>query len=118
MVTESSTDQRNSKGQYLPGSGRWSLGESGNPAGRKPNSVTTLLKEKDRQKVADKIYELVLSGDMPAIREYLDRTEGKVTEKHLSLSLTATVTPELLEQAQKRLTGSLSDTQELLEGGE
>ncbi len=116
MVNESPTLQRNRKGQYLPGHGPWQQGQSGNPAGRQPNSVTTLLKEKDRQLVADKLYELALAGDMSAIREYMDRTEGKVTEKHLNVSLTAIVTPELLDQAQKRLTASYSDTQELLEG--
>ena len=107
------TEQRNSKGQYLPGNGPWQPGESGNPSGRPPDSVTTLLKLKDRKKVADKLYELAISGELAAIREYLDRTEGKVTDKLLSVNVS--ITPELLEQAQKRLTESKNATQELLE---
>ena len=63
----------------------WKPGESGNPNGRPPNSVTTLLKNRkpeDNQKVADKLYQLALRGDMSAIREYIDRTDGKVTDTH------------------------------------
>ena len=60
---------------------RYKPGQSGNPAGRPKNSVTTLLKNVDEitnQKICDKLIELALKGDLPAIREYLDRTDGKV----------------------------------------
>ena len=89
---------------------QWQSGQSGNPNGRPPNSVTTLLKNRtpgDNQKVADKLYQLALDGDMSAIREYIDRTDGKVTEKHLFAGLISTVTPETLETAQKRLVFSV-----------
>ena len=62
---------------------RYQPGESGNPAGRPKNSVTTLLKNKspeENQAVADKLYALALEGDMSAIREYIDRTDGKQLE--------------------------------------
>ena len=63
----------------------WKPGESGNPNGRPKNSVTMLLKNKtneDNQAVADKLYQLALNGDMSAIREYIDRTDGKVADIH------------------------------------
>lgn len=71
-------------------------GERRNPYGRpiKNNTLTTLIKEKleDRHKdgrtyaqhMADAVVELAISkgarGQIPAIKEVLDRTEGKVTE--------------------------------------
>ena len=67
------------------------------------------------KKVAQALYEMALTGDIPAIREYLDRTEGKVTDKHLSLTLTATLTPALLEEAKQRLQLSQEHTQSLLD---
>ena len=57
-------------------------GETLNPGGRPKDTVSALLKEKDRQAVADKLYQLALKGDMRAIQEYMDRTEGKVTDTH------------------------------------
>ena len=91
---------------------RWKPGRSGNPNGRQKNAVTTLLKEKDTQKVADKLYEMVLAGEMPAIKEYLERTEGKVADKHLNVNIT--VTPESLLEAQQRLLNAQRDTNDLL----
>ena len=55
-------------------------------------SITRLVKEKLEQEgsegktyaelIAEAIIELAMSGDLSAIKELLDRTEGKVTEKH------------------------------------
>ena len=110
--------------------GRWEPGQSGNPKGRPLDSLTSLLKhyleqganKAHKEEIIEALVDLAKSpgvqGQVAALKEIFDRIEGKVTEKHLNLSLTATVTPELLEQAQKRLSMSLSDTQELLEGGE
>ncbi|KKM85518.1 hypothetical protein LCGC14_1288250 [marine sediment metagenome] len=61
----------------------WQPGQSGNPNGRPKNSVTTLLKNQDAkttQEICDKLIELAKEGDLPAIKEYLDRTDGKVTQ--------------------------------------
>lgn len=93
---------------------QWTPGQSGNPAGRPISSVTTLLKNKgseDNQAIADKLYSLALSGDMPAIKEYIDRTEGKVIDKHLSIHVE--VTPESIQVAQGRLVSAQKDTYEL-----
>ncbi len=110
--------------------GRWEPGQSGNPKGRPLDSLTSLLKQyldqggnkAHKEEVIESLVKLAKSegaqGQVSALKEIFDRLDGKVVEKHLTLALTASVTPELLEQAQKRLTGSLSDTQELLEGGE
>ena len=111
MVTKQRTNRDNSLANLRP----FQPGQSGNLAGRPRNSVTTILKETDEhtnEQIAKKIIELALRGDLPAIREYLDRTDGKVAEKHLSLNLT--VTPEYLEEAQKRLSEALGGTQELI----
>lgn len=92
----------------------WKPGQSGNPAGRPPSSVTTLLKEKDRQGVADKLYAMALAGDLGAIREYLDRTEGKVATDINLQGTMAVLTPEYLDIARKRLLDAQSESQELL----
>lgn len=110
MKQQTSTD--NSLANLRP---RWLPGQSGNPKGRTPDSVTTLLKEKDKQAVADKLYQLALDGDMKAIDVFLDRTEGKVTDKHLNLTLTATLNPEILEEAKQRLMLSKDETKALLD---
>ncbi len=94
----------------------WPLGTSGNPAGRPKNSVTTLLKNrdpKDNKKVADKLYSLAIAGDMSAIREYIDRTDGKVFDRHLNINVETT--PEGIQQAQERLLNAQSETNKLLE---
>lgn len=95
---------------------QWKPGDSGNPAGRPKNSVTTLLKNRnpeDNQKIADKLYQLALEGDMSAIREYIDRTDGKVVDKHINVNVTTT--PELLMEAQARLREAQVATDNLLE---
>ena len=93
-------------------------GQIGNPAGRPKSAVSHLLKNDEKfsnKAVAQKLYDLALSGDMGAIREYLDRTEGKVMDKHLTLALTANVTPELLEQAKQRFLTAGEEELKLLE---
>ncbi len=84
MIDNSDTEQQDNNLGGATGAG-WQPGQSGNPNGRPKNSVTTLLKNrnpKDNQKIADKLYQLALAGDMSAIREYIDRTDGKVTDTH------------------------------------
>ena len=72
---------------------RWKKGQSGNPGGRpkKELSVSAILKVKlseiytdktskktqtKAQWIADKLIFLALKGDMPAIREILNRVDG------------------------------------------
>ena len=59
-------------------------GESGNPAGRPKNSVTTLLKnasKKTTEAIAEKIREKAVEGDLGFTNLYLDRTDGPVRGK-------------------------------------
>lgn len=109
-------EQRLNSGQFTEGNEfAWQLGESGNPAGRPKSSVTTLLKEKDRQGVADKLHAMALAGDLGAIREFLDRTEGKVsTDINLQGTISHT-TPEMLEFFRNRMKGIENKSQELLD---
>jgi len=75
---------RKQKGGFKKIEPRWKPGQSGNPAGRPVNSVTALLKNQDpltNKSICDKLIELAQAGDLPAIKEYLDRTDGKVTDK-------------------------------------
>jgi len=71
----------------------FSKGKSGNPGGRpkKENSLTGILEElsnappKGQRKtrkvlLAETLYELALSGDIPAIKYIYDRIDGKPTE--------------------------------------
>ncbi len=117
-MVEQKESTRDSRGRFLPGkvpegAMPWQLGQSGCPTGRPVDSVTTLLKEKDRKPVADKLYELALKGDLKAIDVFLDRTEGKVTEKHLNVNVTTT--PESLQEAQQRLLSAKEGTKGLLD---
>ena len=125
MTEEKSIDiQRDSKGRFIKG--RWKKGESGNPAGRPPKnlSITSLVKElletedatgkTNAELIAEAIIELAKKKDLPAIRELLDRIEGKVTEKRMISSMIVHVGDEYaqkglemnrkdLEERQKRL---------------
>lgn len=95
---------------------RYKPGQSGNPKGRPKNSVTTLLKnrnEEDNRAIADKLYSLALKGDMSAIREYIDRTDGKVIDKHQIEAVV--LTPKYLEEARRRLISSVESTRALIE---
>ena len=63
-------------------------GQSGNPSGRprKPVSERLLqrLIEEDEavgKLIAESLLMKAISGDVPALRELLDRTEGKVADK-------------------------------------
>lgn len=60
-------------------------GISGNPKGRpkKGNTLTDLLKEKlDKEAFIEKLIELAhKDGNMTAIKEILERIDGKVAEK-------------------------------------
>lgn len=76
---------------------RWKPGQSGNPKGRpKGRSITAVLrdmldddavdtqgkKQKVKRAVAGALLRRALGGDVKAIREVLDRTEGRVKEQH------------------------------------
>lgn len=75
-------EQRAINGQFLPGNrDGFQPEQSGNPAGRPKNSVTTLLKNTDKEttkKIAKKLTELAEDGDLKAIDMFIDRTDGKV----------------------------------------
>ena len=119
--------QRDSKGRFTEG--RWKPGESGNPKGRQPgikyisDYLRDALKETSKdgksnaQLIADALIGLSkdprMRGYVPAVKELLDRIEGKVAEKHLNLNIT--VTPEGIQVAQDRLLKANEDTKALLE---
>lgn len=67
----------------------WKPGQSGNPNGRPPKGLALtdvmrqMLEEKPEIKKAlmSKLFEMALQGDLPAIREVLDRIEGRPLQK-------------------------------------
>ena len=91
----------------------WKPGQSGNPSGKPMGTVTTILKGKNPTRIADKLFSMACKGDLGAIREFMDRVEGKVTDTRLSV--TANTTLEGLREAQNRLQAARGKTQELLE---
>jgi len=93
--------------------GRWEEGESGNPAGRPPGSLTTLLRQyleqgenkANKQQVIKALVDLAQSigspGQVSAIREIFDRVDGKVVDRHQIEALI--ITPGNIEEARKLL---------------
>ncbi len=131
MVVEQDREQRNSKGQYLPGNGPFKPGESGNPAGRKKNAVTTYLKnnpDKDNKEIAAKLTQMAKEGELKAIDMYMDRTEGRaagdntgiqITNRTINIIVGSEKAKELTENIDKRLlegdnTGKYSTPDDLI----
>lgn len=101
--------QRNriNMGPWL-GKGRWKPGQSGNPKGPPPKAITTCMRElggKDggNEKIAEKLYDMALKGDLGAIREWLDRTEGKVVDKLQLEGRVLVVTADQLQLATQQI---------------
>lgn len=76
----------------MPDDGRWQPGQSGNPAGpsRYPkiwkDAINRAIKRREAddpralEKIADRLIEAVLAGDVPAMKEFGDRVDGKVPQ--------------------------------------
>jgi hypothetical protein len=73
-------------------SSRWKPGQSGNPSGRpKKLPITDVLRQELEElgedgvandvAIARKLIELARQGDLAAIREVTDRTEGKARQR-------------------------------------
>ena len=101
---------------------QWKPGQSGNPNGRPKDKTSItywyrkLLEDNEgisAKMIAQEGIRRAGIGSLPHAIEITDRTDGKVVDKHLAVVVNTT--PELLEEAQKRLTGALSDTRELLD---
>ena len=93
------------------------LGESGNPGGRpKGKSITAELRKLiEKGNTAEDLAKVLLgmsTKDLAALRELLDRTDGKVVDKHLNV--TVSITPESLQAARERLQLAQADTRALL----
>ena len=139
---EVTPDQRNSKGQYLPGNGPWKSGQSGNPNGRQPNtsSITywykRLLAENEglsAKQIAAMAIKKAEEGSLPHTQEVTDRTDGKVlqpTDQPININPVynffvtepgvmdklGKIGNRTVKQLSDVNTEALSDTQELLEG--
>jgi hypothetical protein len=74
---------RNNRGQFAPGNG----GGPGNPyaaaVGRLRSALLKAVTAKDIEAVAKALIEKAKSGDVPAIRELLDRILGRPVEADL-----------------------------------
>ena len=80
MVVEKPQEQWTSTDNLTP----WKPGESGNPKGRPKNSVTAMLKEttpETSKKIAKKLTDLAVEGDLKAIDMFIDRTDGPVNKE-------------------------------------
>ena len=91
-------DKQANNNRYKGLKPRWKKGESGNPKGRPPKdiSITSLVKEileqegaggkTHAQLVAEAMVKLAedchFKGNVAAIKELLERVEGKVPDKH------------------------------------
>jgi hypothetical protein len=109
---------------------KWQPGQSGNPKGRPPKliSITSYLKEhlaevdeatgkNYAELVALKLIELAIGGDLEAIREILNRVDGKVIEKHeidgqIPVTLIFSPAPTSINEVQP-LTGTEVETSKI-----
>ena len=85
------TGNRGADGKFLKGNTfgkRWEKGKSGNPNGRRGAARDILNKILDtevdditkREKLMNRLVMMANNGNLNAIKEVLDRTEGKATE--------------------------------------
>jgi hypothetical protein len=71
-----------------PEHSRWKPGQSGNPKGysrgrRAVDHVLELIEEKDADRaVAEVWFKAILERDFRYFKEYLDRRDGKVADRH------------------------------------
>ncbi len=97
---------------------KYKPGESGNEGGRpKGKSITAelrkLLDEGVTAKELAKVLVAMSKDDLAALKELIDRTDGKVIDKRISINVAAT--PESIREAQERLLMAQDDTNKLLE---
>jgi len=105
---------RDNKGKFVT---------SGNPKGRPIISLTDRLHnfyEQDLSRLDDIVFKLHETatnpnqrGYMPAVNTILERIDGKVPDRLMSINVK--VTPEMLQQAQTELLSSQDDTKKLLQ---
>jgi hypothetical protein len=100
---------------------KWKPGQSGNPSGRKPGTrnkatlVALALMEGDAEKVARKVVDAAIEGDMTAARLVLERLVPTAREKPVSLDLPNTETAEGISNAQEAVLQAVANG-ELLPG--
>lgn len=90
-------------------------GKSGNPKGRPPKGATlsNLIDQKlDKDKFAEKVCRMAEGGNIVAIREVLDRIDGKVVEKQIIRQYTGiealdNATDDELRELEEQLTRDL-----------
>jgi len=108
--SENRAPDRTPDGRFLPGHSigkRWKPGETGNPNGRR-GALRDLLNHlldspfndeyTRRETLALALYEQALLGNCTAMRELLDRAEGKVKDQ-LQLLEAEAFSPEEIEAA-------------------
>ena len=101
----------------------WKPGESGNPKGRPKDIkyISEALKDllaKDPillKEVVQAMLKEVKTGNIPALKELLDRTEGKVTE-NIEVKGQILVTPDMRALAARELIEVKEEETKLLEG--
>lgn len=96
--------QRDKKGRFVKGAGKWKKGESGNPKGRpkKEDTLISLLKESMAEKkvrtgkkktraqiLCEKLFEEAEKGDMQAIKLIFEYVAGRPNQQQ---ALTGLVT--------------------------